>query len=98
MPDVVKNTFASGIPDSADSFSAISTSGALRYSVELCSSLPACSRIASTISGDVVPGDRGEDAAEEVEVLIAVRVEDVPALTPHQLDGFVVVRARATSA
>ena len=55
VPDVVKNTLASGMPESPASFSANSIIGALRYSVEVCSILPACSRTASTTSGTLWP-------------------------------------------
>ena len=38
VPELVKNTFASGMPDSAAIFSASSTCCRIRYSVEVCSS------------------------------------------------------------
>jgi len=55
VPDVVTNTLASGMPERADSLSASSTSGRLRYSVDVCSIFPACSRSASTTSGTAWP-------------------------------------------
>ena len=91
VPDVVRKTLASGIPDSADSFSAISTIGALRYSVERVQHLAGLLADRVDDLRHVVTADRREDAAEEVEVLVAVRVPDVPAFTAHQLDRFVVV-------
>ena len=50
VPDVVKKTRASGIGASAAICSASSTMGRTRYSVDVCSIRPACSRIASTTS------------------------------------------------
>jgi hypothetical protein len=54
-PEGVKKTLASAMPDRPAIFSASSIIGRDRYSVEVCSSLPACSRMASTTSGTAWP-------------------------------------------
>ncbi len=51
VPEVVKKTLASGMPDSAAIRSASSTIGRMRYSVEVWRILPACSLTASVTSG-----------------------------------------------
>ena len=80
VPEVVKNTRASGMPDSAAISSASSIIGSDRYSVEVCITLAAWSCTAATTSGLAVPDHRGEHAAEEVEVAVALDVVDVAAL------------------
>jgi hypothetical protein len=51
LPELVKNTLASGMPDSSASRSASSTCRRIRYRVEVWTIRPACSRTASTTSG-----------------------------------------------
>ena len=51
VPEVVKKTLASGIPDTAAISSASSTIGRLRYSVEVWRIFPACSATAAVTSG-----------------------------------------------
>jgi hypothetical protein len=51
VPLLVKNTFASGMPDSSAMRSASSTCRRMRYSVEVCSTpVSTCARIASETS------------------------------------------------
>jgi hypothetical protein len=56
VPEEVKNTLASGTPDSAAIFSASSTCVRSRYSVEVCTTpRSTCSLIASRTSGTSYP-------------------------------------------
>ncbi len=55
LPELTKNTLASGMPDRAEIRSASSTMGRTRYRVEQCSMRPAWVRMASTTSGTAWP-------------------------------------------
>ena len=92
VPDVVKNTLASGMPDSAGELLGQLDHRAdevQRRGVQHLAGL-----LADGVDdlGHGVAGDRREDAAEEVEVAVAVGVPHVPALAAHELDRLVVVQ------
>src|SRR5690606_16264934 len=55
VPELVKNTLASGMPDNSAIFSASSICGSMRYRVEVWTIFSACALIASTISGTLYP-------------------------------------------
>ena len=55
VPEVVKNTRASGMPLMAAISSASSIIGSQRYSVEVCSTLAACSLMAAVTAGLLCP-------------------------------------------
>ena len=55
VPELVKKTFASGMPDRSAIFSASSICDSIKYSVEVCSILSACALIAATTSGTLYP-------------------------------------------
>ena len=55
LPDGVKNTRASSMPDTRATSSAKAIMGSLRYSVEVCITLAACSSTAATTLGSACP-------------------------------------------
>ena len=55
VPDVVKNTRASGIPDWLAIFSASSSIGSDRYNVDVCSTLADCSWMAAVTAALLWP-------------------------------------------
>ena len=91
VPEVVKKTRASGMPDSA----AIALGELDHRPVEVerggVEDPPGLLGDRLGDLGQRVRGHRGEDAAEEVEVAVAVGVPDVAALAVGDLDRLVVV-------
>jgi len=55
VPEVVKNTLASGMPDRLAIISASSIIGSLRYIVDVCSRRSACCCTAAVTSGTLWP-------------------------------------------